>query len=605
MPPLGNPEIERRNFDLIRSLYPQYLDLLLAIDPAACEYDIHPNGETVFLCEKRGKVKKEEKQWIHGPENPWQWAEAQIKQVNWSAQRTFVILRPSLGYIPFTLYLNLRKGRAAQRMLLVEDRADLFRCSLPLFDWTDVLRSDRVIFSLTDKPVETILSFFATNPVAILPPLSVLGGCVWGEEERRMMGVLQPQLLDMAKTVNGAARQYLDELYAYYPTLAGDANHRRKIVMVEPEHDYLANPIARAFEEEGCSVEQFKGNRRLLRFLNPYIWLVYTREHFPDVLLWMNRNTLSPEGAQDLAALPIRKVLWFLDSPKRVKTSREELETTDAYFSFDHTYLPYLEDLCGKEGFPLSTAAGIRPLPECEPGRDWPERNGSDIGFMGALAADRFQEVRAFWQIRDPEFVKILDRIVEEYLADSSQSLEERYARSPGSERLPYSGFVVLYLEERVTYLRRLRCLQPLKDLGLVTYGAKEWGNPEWAGELVSCYSSEKPSYETDLPRVYYHTKINVNVFHAQCVDSTNPRVYDVLAAGGFLLTEYRPQIEREFKDGEHLVCFHTPEEAREKAIYYLQNRREREAIARAGQEYVLNHATYRHRVRELLSRLE
>lgn len=600
MQPLGNPEIERRNIDLIRSLYPQYAAWLAPINPATSEYEIQPTGESIYLCRKREKGAP----WIHGPENPWRWAEAQIRQVNWPAQSTFVIFRPSLGYVPIGLYPNLRKGRAAQRMLLVEDRIDLFRLSLRLFDWTDILRSDRTILALTDKPIETILQFFAANPAAILPPLSVVGGCLWSDEERQMMGVLQPQLSEMAKTVNGAARQYIGELYRHYQSLSGVAERRRKIVMVEPEHDYLANPIARAFEEEGCSVETFKGNRRLLRFLNPYIWLVYTREHFPDILFWMNRNTLSPEGAQDLAPLPIQKVLWFLDSPKRVKTSSEELDATDAYFSFDRSYLPYLKDLCGKEGYPLSTAAGIRPLPECEPGRDWPERQGPKIGFMGALAADRFQDVRAFWLRRDPEYVQILDRIVEDYLADSSLSLEDRYNQSPGCERLPYSGFTVLYLEERSTYLRRLRSLKPLKDLGLVTYGAAEWGNPAWAEDLVSCYSKQKPVYETDLPSIYHHTLINVNVFHAQCIDSTNPRVYDVLAAGGFLLTEHRPEIEREFKIGEHVVCFHTPKEAREKAQYYLEHPQERETIARAGQEFVLQNATYRQRIRELLSRI-
>lgn len=473
-----------------------------------------------------------------------------------------------------------------------------------LFDWTDLLRSDRTIFILTDRLPEAALQFFTQNPVAILPPMSVMCGCVWGDEERTLMSALQPKIQEMAKTVNGAARQYIGELHQHYRRAALSPERKKKVVMVEPEHDYLANPIAQAFEEEGWSVEKFKGNRRLLRFLNPYVWLLYTREHFPDLLLWMNRNTLSPEGAQELRPLPVQKILWFLDSPKRVQTSREELTATDAYFSFDHTYLPYLKEISDKEGFPLSTAAGIRPRPECEPGKQWPEREGPDIGFMGALGADRFQDVRWFWRRRDPDFVQILDRIVEEYLADPSRTLEERYQDSPGRERLPYSGFVVLYLEERSTYLRRLRTLKRLCDFGLATYGAKEWSNPEWAEELASCYSHKQPSYETDLPTVYFHTRINVNIFHAQCVDSTNPRVYDVLAAGGFLLTEYRPQIEKEFLIGEHLDCFRSPEEARQKAKFYLEHPEKREEIARAGQEFVLNHATYRHRIREMLSRI-
>jgi len=351
-------------------------------------------------------------------------------------------------------------------------------------------------------------------------------------------------------------------------------------------------------------VETFQGNQRLLHFLNPYIWLVYAREHYPDVLLWMNRNTLSPEGVENLRHFPIQKILWFLDSPKRVQTAREEIEASDFYFSFDPTYLPYLEELGGKKGAQLSTAAGIRPLPSCQPGANWPQRQGPPAGFVGALAAQRFQAVREYWLRKDPEFVDILDSVVEDYLCDPSRSLEERFDASPGRNRLPYSGFVVLYLEERSTYLRRLHFLQSLRALGLRTYGGIEWGRGEWARDLQDCYSGKAPRYLEELPFVYYHSQINVNVFHVQCVNSSNPRVYDVLAAGGFLLTEYRPILEEEFKIGEHLVCFRDPEELRAKTEYYLHHEEEREAIARAGQKFVLEHAMYRQRIQRMLSEI-
>ncbi|MBD3266760.1 glycosyltransferase, partial [bacterium] len=247
----------------------------------------------------------------------------------------------------------------------------------------------------------------------------------------------------------------------------------------------------------------------------------------------------------------------------------------------------------------------IRPRPECEPRSAWPQRQGPDVGFMGALAAQRYQKVLEFWQRRDAEYVRILDGIVEDYLADPTRSLEERYNASPGRDRLPYAGFVVLYLEERVTYLKRVRTLHCVNDLGLVTYGAGEWKEPAWAENLVDCYSGEMPRYREDLPRVYYHTKININIFHAQCINSTNPRVYDVLAAGGFLLTEYKPILEEEFQQEKHLVWYHSPEEMREKVVYYLEQEEEREAIARAGQEYVLQHATYKQRIQTMIDTIE
>ncbi|MFB3786436.1 MAG: glycosyltransferase [bacterium] len=600
-------ELYQRNLGLLLRIYPQYQSLFENGIPDSTRFDIQPLGSQSYTCSMKtapcpadGQGQSEIR-WIHGPGDPWAWAEERIREAGLDTHRTFVTVRPGLGYLPFLLYPRLRKGRHAQRLLLAEDRIDLFRLALQLFDWTDLLRSDRVILLLTDNPVAAVVQFFSINPVAILPPLRVQTGIVEGGEEHTLMAALRQQLTELARTVNGAARQYLQELRDHYRTASPAKSRSRRVLLVEPEHEYLARPLAGAFEQEGCQVSLFQGNPRMIHFLNPYIWLAYTREHFPDILFWMNRNTLSPEGAEALATLPIQKILWFLDSPKRVQTSREELQATDVCFSFDPTYVPYLRVLGGGMVQPLATAAGILPLPECVPGNTWPTREGAPIGFVGALAADRFQEVREFWYRRDPDFVRILDDLVDEYMGDPAISLEERYERSPGRERLPYQGFVVLYLEERATWLRRLRFLLAVHDLGLTTYGAPEWGNPDWARGLVPCFSGVAPQY-TELSRVYYHTRINVNVFHVQCVDSCNPRVYDVLAAGGFLLTEYRPALEREFRSGEHLVCFHTPEELREKAEYYTAHPDERDAIARAGQAFVLNHATYRHRVRDILS---
>ncbi|MDX9755820.1 MAG: glycosyltransferase, partial [bacterium] len=414
------------------------------------------------------------------------------------------------------------------------------------------------------------------------------------------MNRMREVLNDMANNVFRASEGFLQDLKDHYQAAQQQPLRPKRILLVEPEHEYLADSIGKGFQDEGWLVDTFKGNTRLLRFVNPFIWLVYTRENYPDLLLWMNRNTLSPEGVKLLSSLPIKKVLWFLDNPKRVQTTAEELEATDAYFSFDPTYLPYLKDLSGKEGKTLPTGAGIEPLSECRPGQNPPPRQGPALGFMGALGAQRFQAVREFWTRKDPEFVRILDELVDAYLAEPSLSLEERYNASPGRDRLPYSGFVVLYLEERATYLHRLRFLAPLAGQGLVTYGGVEWAHPEWAEPLCHCYSGQTPRYQEDLPRVYYHTQININLFHAQCVNSLNPRVYDVLAAGGFLLTEYRPALEQEFELGRHMVAFSSPDELREKAAYYLAHPDERDAIARAGQQRVLERYTYRQRVRTL-----
>ena len=589
----AQPQLYQRNLALIQEIYPNYLSLLSQTQGTS-PYKIDIKNSKTIHC-------KLDDQWIHGPGDPWELAEKTILDTKWTEQSMFLIIRPGLGYLPFSLYPNLRKGRNAQRMLIVEDRIDLFQASLQWFDWTDVLRSDRTILLLAENPINAVVDFFVMNPIAILIPFTGMCGAVVGDMEKRIMDRLGAVLNDMSQKVFGASKEYLGDLARFYEESKTNPGRQKRVLMVEPEHDYLADSIKEAFASENWWVNTYKANERLLRFLNPYIWLVYTRENYPDLLLWMNRNSLSPEGVHHLKNFPIQKVLWFLDSPKRVETTKEELDATDFYFSFDPTYLPFLRELSGKEGYYLPTGAGIKPLLDCQPGQIWPERHGPATGFMGALAAQRFQSVREFWLRRDMLFVQILDTIVEEFLSDPSIPLEDRYNNSSGRNRLPYSGFVVLYLEERTTYLTRLRYLQHLRDLGLITYGGVEWANPDWAEDLVPCFSGETPRYREDLPRVYYNTKININIFHAQCINSANPRVYDVLAAGGFLLTEYKPVLEEEFTLDHHLVCFHSPEELREKTEYYLAHEEEREAIARAGQQFVLENATYQHRIKSML----
>lgn len=585
------------NLQVIHEVYPQYVEPLRAAQP---NYMVMPIGTDAFTCEQ---VSETGRRWLHGPHNPWQTAEGNLQANEYEKQRLFLILRPGLGYLPITLYRHLRKGRHAQRMLIIEDRIDLMRLGMELFDWSDVLRSDRTILMLDENPAGAAMHFFQTNPVSLLTPLSVLCGTELGTEEQQVLGVLQARLPAMSKTVYQAANGYMGELANHYR--ARNMNtHTPKVLFVEPEHDYLATPIAQGFEAHGFATESFKANQRLLMFLNSFIWLVYCREHLPDVLVWMNRNTLSPEGEEHLRGLPISKVLWFLDSPHRVKTTADELNATDAYFTFDPTYLPYLESLGGKPGVFLPTAAGIEPLQGCGPEDTWPTREGPRVGFMGALAVQRYQSVLEYWQQKDPEFVRILDTIVEQGLEDETVPLMERYNATPGPERLPFEGFVVLYLEERITYLKRLHALQRVHDLGLKTYGGIEWSQPEWAFGLTACYTGQTPQYREELPHVYYHTHININVFHAQCVNSANPRVYDVLAAGGFLLTEYKPVLEDEFTIGAHLDTYTTLDELREKTEYYLSHEDEREAIARAGQKKVLAECTYRDRVQVILDTL-
>ena len=99
--------------------------------------------------------------------------------------------------------------------------------------------------------------------------------------------------------------------------------------------------------------------------------------------------------------------------------------------------------------------------------------------------------------------------------------------------------------------------------------------------------------------------KINLNISLKGVEGGTPQRVIDIMGAGGFVLTNYCEETAALFKEDKEIVMFKTPEELFEKVEYYLQHNEEREQIAKAGHDKVLECHTYEKKLEKLLSWVE
>jgi len=87
---------------------------------------------------------------------------------------------------------------------------------------------------------------------------------------------------------------------------------------------------------------------------------------------------------------------------------------------------------------------------------------------------------------------------------------------------------------------------------------------------------------------------------------SLNPRIYEILAAGGgLLLTDYRPELDEYFEIGKDLDVYKDEEDLSKKIEYYLEHEEERRKIAESGREKVVEKHSYIQRVKKMLSILE
>lgn len=107
--------------------------------------------------------------------------------------------------------------------------------------------------------------------------------------------------------------------------------------------------------------------------------------------------------------------------------------------------------------------------------------------------------------------------------------------------------------------------------------------------------------YYEQMPKVFKQSRINLNI-SLKIIKSGIPlRVFDVLACGGFLLTNFQPEMPEYFSMGEDFAVYESMEDLYAKAEFYVRNDSERERIARHGQETIKKYYTFRQQMEKIL----
>lgn len=102
-----------------------------------------------------------------------------------------------------------------------------------------------------------------------------------------------------------------------------------------------------------------------------------------------------------------------------------------------------------------------------------------------------------------------------------------------------------------------------------------------------------------DAAEIYGQSKICFNI---AMKDDINMRCFEVMGAGGFLLTDELPTMkDLPIIDGIHCGLYKNLDDMVKKARYYLANPEERDRIAQVGHSHVMRHHTIANRVKTIL----
>lgn len=110
--------------------------------------------------------------------------------------------------------------------------------------------------------------------------------------------------------------------------------------------------------------------------------------------------------------------------------------------------------------------------------------------------------------------------------------------------------------------------------------------------------------YITEMSKNFMLSKINLNITLRSIKTGIPLRALDIMAAGGFLLSNYQAELAECFVDGEELVLYTTPDDLIEKAIFYHKNDVLRQNIAARGFEKTNQLFSYEKQLTYILSHI-
>lgn len=303
-------------------------------------------------------------------------------------------------------------------------------------------------------------------------------------------------------------------------------------------------------------------------------------------------------------------VSWNFDAPVLAHYSQAAKHEYNYIFTFDKNEYLALKSLSLPHVYhqPLcinpSRIGAIEITPEDE------NTFSSDISFVGSLYEDNFYNTHkdSIPSCHIPTLELILKRFHDDYCSHSVEkaiTTEEtsllnslfpsldKNTTSLDNKRYLYHNII----SPKMTELDRIRILNHLAR----KYHVSLYTNsPSELVEHVDVHGSV--NYDTIMNKIFYLSKINLNITFRQITSGIPQRVFDIMACGGFVVTNHQSELYTYFQKGQDLEVFETLQELDEIVDYYLHHEKERIQIAMNGYKKVISHHTYKQRAQTILN---
>lgn len=322
-----------------------------------------------------------------------------------------------------------------------------------------------------------------------------------------------------------------------------------------------------------------------------------------DAVFSINYYPILARICQDIS---IAYLSWSYDSPINVSNIEETLGyQTNYVFFFDKAECRKYWSKGYRNVYHMPLAVNPQRLDEIALSNEDGKKYRADISMVGQLYNSFLPVLMEPLDKYDKGYLNaiieaqlklygcyILDKVITEELVGR---MNTAYAALGQESFLLNKEGLIVTVAKHITHLERIIILDILSEKNQIhLYGA---GSDETLSHVIWHGSA---GYFDEMPRIFKLSKVNLNV-SLKCIQSGIPlRALDIMGCGGFLLTNYQPEIAEYFIDGEELVMYSCLEEAVEKCQYYLEHDSEREQIAKKGYQKICESFKYEDRLRAM-----
>ncbi len=181
------------------------------------------------------------------------------------------------------------------------------------------------------------------------------------------------------------------------------------------------------------------------------------------------------------------------------------------------------------------------------------------------------------------------------------EDMQKALPMRPGADSLESIEylFAQYVINRQLTALERQEYLSTVSEqFGLDLY------TPDSTVRFAKCTNHGPVDYYDFAPYVFKQAKINLNITLRSIHNGIPLRAFDIMGAGGFLLTNFQADLLDFFIPGEDFDYFENKEDLLHKIEYYLSHEEERAQIASNGFAKIAAGHTYVHRAAEILQTL-